>query len=65
VIGGGAALAGSLLLDPAIEFATGYVHPGLRERISVRAARWGATAGVLGAGLLAVHELEREGVPNG
>ena len=65
VIGGGAALAaGRLLLDPAIEFAAGYVHPGLRERINVRAARWGTTAGVLGAGLLAVHELEREDVLN-
>jgi glucokinase len=59
VIGGGAALAGSLLLDPAAEFAAGYVHPGLKGRANIRLARWGAPAGVLGAALLAVHELER------
>jgi glucokinase len=59
VIGGGAVAAGALLLDQATEFAAGYVHPGLRGRASVRLARWGPTAGVLGAGLLAAHELER------
>jgi glucokinase len=59
VIGGGGAAAGELLLDPAAAFAAGYVHPGLQGRASVRLARWGATAGVLGAALLAVHELER------
>ena len=35
MIGGGGAAAGELLLDPAAEFAAGYVHPGLtgpRER---------------------------------
>jgi glucokinase len=59
VIGGGGAAAGAMLLDPAVEIARGYVHPGLQERISVRLARWGVEAGVVGAGLLAVHELER------
>jgi glucokinase len=59
VIGGGGASAGGLLLDQAAAFAAGYVHPGLQGRASVRLARWGATAGVLGAALLAVHELER------
>ncbi len=59
VIGGGAIAAGDLLLEPAIEIAAGYTHPGLRGRASVRFARWGATAGVLGAALLAAHELER------
>jgi glucokinase len=59
VIGGGGAAAGAMLLDPAVEIARGYVHPGLQERINVRLARWGAEAGVVGAGLLAVHELER------
>jgi glucokinase len=57
VIGGGGAAAGAMLLDPAVEIARGYVHPGLRERINVRFARWQAQAGVVGAGLLAVHEL--------
>jgi glucokinase len=59
VIGGGAAAAGDLLLEPAQEFAAGYVHPGLQGRARVRIARWGVTAGVLGAALLAAHELER------
>jgi glucokinase len=59
VIGGGAATAGELLLGPAAEFAAGYVHPGLQGRARIRLAHWGATAGVLGAALLAVHELER------
>jgi glucokinase len=59
VIGGGGATAGELLLGPAAEFAAGYVHPGLQGRARVRLARWGATAGVLGAALLAAHELER------
>jgi glucokinase len=59
VIGGGGAAAGEMLLNPAVEIARGYVHPGLQERINVRLARWGAEAGVVGAGLLAVHELER------
>jgi glucokinase len=59
VIGGGGASAGELLLDPAAQFAAGYVHPGLQGRAKIRFAHWGATAGVLGAALLAVHELER------
>jgi glucokinase len=59
VIGGGGAEAGELLLAPATEFALGYVHPGLQGRAKIRLAHWGATAGVLGAALLAVHELER------
>ena len=60
MIGGGGAAAGELLLEAAAEFASGYVHPGLQGRASVRLAHWGATAGVLGAALLAVHELERQ-----
>lgn len=59
VIGGGGATAGDLLLEPAAHFAAGYVHPGLQGRAVVRIARWGVTAGVLGAALLAAHELER------
>jgi glucokinase len=58
VIGGGAIAAGDLLIDPAREIAAGYTHPGLRGRANVRFARWGATAGVVGAGLLASQELE-------
>ena len=57
MIGGGAARAGELLLEPARRIAAGYVAPGLGERTTIRLARHGVEAGVLGAALLAVHEL--------
>ncbi|MGI8863224.1 MAG: ROK family protein [Solirubrobacteraceae bacterium] len=56
VIGGGAAQAGELLLEPARRVARGYVLPGLGKETSIRAARHGVRAGVLGAALLAEHE---------
>ncbi|MGZ6589987.1 MAG: ROK family protein [Solirubrobacteraceae bacterium] len=56
VIGGGAALAGELLLQPATRVAHGYVVPGLAARTRIRLARHGVRAGVLGAALLARHE---------
>ncbi|HZU59646.1 MAG TPA: ROK family protein [Solirubrobacteraceae bacterium] len=59
VIGGGAALAGDLLLEPATQVARAYVVPGLGEHTVIRLARHGAVAGVLGAAMLAVHELEQ------
>jgi glucokinase len=58
VIGGGAARAGELLLKPVREVAAGYVLPGVGSRCTIRIARHGVQAGVLGAALLAVHELE-------
>jgi glucokinase len=58
VIGGGAARAGDLLLDPAKRTAAAYVLPGLGTRTTIRVARHGVRAGVLGAALLAVHELD-------
>jgi glucokinase len=58
VIGGGAARAGELLLAPARRVAAGYVLPGLGTRTEIRLARHGVRAGVLGAALLAAHELE-------
>lgn len=58
VIGGGAALAGELLLKPAIEVARAYTVPGLGEGTTIRLARHGAYAGVLGAAMLAIHELK-------
>jgi glucokinase len=57
VIGGGAAQAGELLLEPARRIAATYVVPGLGTRTKIRLARHGVRAGVLGAALLAVHEL--------
>jgi len=57
VIGGGAARAGELLLEPARRVSLGYVVPGLRGHATVRLAWHGVRAGVLGAALLAAHEL--------
>jgi glucokinase len=61
VIGGGAARAGELMLEPARRVAAGYVVPGLGRRTTIRVARHGVQAGVLGAALLAVHELAADG----
>jgi glucokinase len=59
VIGGGGALAGELLLEPVIRVANQYAHPGLVGRSVIRLARHGLYAGVLGAAMLALSELER------
>jgi glucokinase len=58
VIGGGVSTAGDLLLDPAIRVAKEYTVPGLGRHTTIRLARHGAQAGVLGAALVAVHEEE-------
>ncbi|HWF75121.1 MAG TPA: ROK family protein [Solirubrobacteraceae bacterium] len=58
VIGGGAARAGELLLTPAKRVAEMYTLPGVGRRTTIRLARHGVRSGVLGAALLAVHELE-------
>jgi glucokinase len=63
VIGGGGAQAGLLLLEPARKVALGYVLPGLGRRTTIRLARHGIRAGVLGAALLAEHELEAAADP--
>lgn len=57
VIGGGAARAGDLLLVPARRTTAAYVLPGLGRQTTIRVARHGVRAGVLGAALLAMHEL--------
>ncbi|MDQ6822312.1 MAG: ROK family protein [Actinomycetota bacterium] len=58
VIGGGAARAGDLLLEPASRVAREYALPGLGTRTRIRLAWHGVRSGVLGAALLAAHELE-------
>jgi glucokinase len=58
VLGGGAAAAGELLLEPASAVARGYLLAGQAAQTRIRLARHGALAGVLGAALLAAHELE-------
>jgi glucokinase len=61
VIGGGAARAGEMLLEPARRIARGYVVPGLQGRANIRLAWHGVRAGVLGAALLAAQEVEKSG----
>ena len=58
VIGGDAAAAGLLVLEPARRVAREYVLPGLGEHTTIRLARHGPRARVLGAALLARCELE-------
>jgi glucokinase len=58
VVGGGAAAAGELLLEPASAVARGYLLAGQAAQTRIRLARHGVRAGVLGAALLAAHELE-------
>ena len=59
VIGGYAARAGDLLLQPARRVARDYTVPGLRARTTIRLGRHGVHAGVLGAALAARRELEQ------
>jgi glucokinase len=56
VIGGGVSRAGDLLLEPARRSAERHVVPGLGLRTTIRIARHGPRAGVLGAALLAAQE---------
>jgi len=56
VIGGGVSAAGDLLLDPARETARRYTLPGVGTETTIRLARRGGEAGVLGAALLAMQE---------
>ena len=55
VIGGEAARAGALLLEPARRVALEYALPGLGSRTTIRLARHGAGGALLGAALLARH----------
>ena len=60
VIGGGVSSAGGLLLDPVREVAAQYTLPGVGTETTIRLARRGPEAGLLGAAQLAKMELERE-----
>jgi glucokinase len=59
VVGGGVSVAGDLLLDPARAVAERYTVPGLGSHTTIRLARHGAQAGVLGAAMVAAQEEER------
>jgi glucokinase len=60
LLGGGLSRAADLFLDRAREEAASRALPALWERVSVNLARGGADAGVIGAGLLAAHEVDRD-----
>jgi glucokinase len=59
-IGGGISRASHLFLDRAIQEAGARALPALWKRVTVTLAEGGAHAGVIGAGLLAALELDRE-----
>ncbi len=58
VIGGGLSRASDLFLERAVREARSRALPKLSERVRIGLARAGAEAGLLGAGLLALHEVE-------
>ncbi len=58
VVGGGVSSAGELLLGPAREVALRYVLRGVGTATSIRLARRGPEAGVVGAALIAVQECD-------
>jgi glucokinase len=59
VLGGEAARAGALLLEPARRVALEYVLPGLGVHTTIRLTRHGARGALLGAALLARQEAAR------
>jgi glucokinase len=60
VVGGGAIVAGELLLDPArAAFVDAVEAPGFRPRVPIVAAELGNDAGAVGAAALALEELGR------
>jgi glucokinase len=61
VIGGGLSAAADLFLEIAVAEAGSRALPALWERATVQVARGGNTAGMIGAGLLALQEQARAG----
>jgi glucokinase len=59
-IGGGLSRASHLFMDRAIQEAASRALPALWKRVRVALAEGGADAGVIGAGLLAAVEMERD-----
>jgi glucokinase len=60
VIGGGLSRAAHLFLERAVDEAGSRALPALWRRVSVSPARCGSDAGVIGAGVLAAHEIARD-----
>ena len=65
VIGGGVSAAGDLLLEPARRTALEHVVPGAGSATTIRLARHGPRAGVLGAALMAAQEWAEDNDPGG
>ncbi len=59
-IGGGLSRASHLFLERAVQEAGARALPALWKRVSVELAEGGADAGVIGAGLLAALEIQRD-----
>ena len=59
VVGGGAMAAGDLLLEPAREELRARGLPPNRDQIRVVPAKFGPEAGMLGAAVMALDELEQ------
>ena len=57
VVGGGAVALGDMLLDPARDEVLRHAMPSLREAVRVVPAQFGSDAGLLGAAVLAIEEL--------
>jgi glucokinase len=62
VIGGGLSRASHLFLDRAVQEAAARALPALYRRVQISLAQGGPDAGVIGAGLLAEHEIRNTGV---
>jgi glucokinase len=60
VIGGGVSLAGELLLVPAERTARRHTVPGAGAETTIRLARHGPQAGVIGAATVAAQEFQHE-----
>jgi glucokinase len=59
-LGGGVSRASDLFLDRAIQEARTRALPALWRRTTIALAQGGADAGVIGAGVLAAQELDRD-----
>jgi glucokinase len=64
VVGGGAMHAGDLLLEPAREELRARGLPPNRDQVQVVPAKFGPEAGMLGAAVVAMDELELAAIPD-
>ena len=62
IIGGGVAKAGDLLMKPLLENLRKQLFPLLMEDLKILPARFGAEAGLLGAGAMAMDEFMGMGI---